>query len=65
MIDRIIFNQVQEQLRLGKSVLLLGPRQVGKTTLAGEIQFDLKINLAKAMDRLAYEKNPELLDSQV
>ena len=65
MVDRIIFKQVKEQLRLGKSVLLLGPRQVGKTTLAAEIQFDLKINLAKATDRLAYEKNPELLEAKI
>lgn len=65
MIERSIFTQIHEQLRLGKSILLLGPRQVGKTTLAGEIKFDLKVNLAKAIDRLSYEKNPELLDQKI
>jgi len=65
MINRTIFTQIKEQLSLRKSVLLLGPRQVGKTTLAGEIQFDLKINLAKASDRLIYEKNPELLADKI
>ena len=33
MIQRLIQSRIQDILSLGKSVLLLGPRQVGKTTL--------------------------------
>jgi len=33
MITRILYNDIQQQLSLGKVIVLLGPRQVGKTTL--------------------------------
>ena len=33
-------------LARGKSILLLGPRQTGKTTLLGELDADLTVSLA-------------------
>lgn len=61
----MVLREVQEQLSQDKSILLLGPRQVGKTTLAGTFQFDFKINFAKAKERLEYERNPEMLDAKI
>jgi predicted AAA+ superfamily ATPase len=37
MIPRTIQNQLKEKLFKGKATLLMGPRQVGKTTLLQEI----------------------------
>jgi uncharacterized protein len=37
MISRTIQNQIKEKLFKGKAILLMGPRQVGKTTLLQEI----------------------------
>lgn len=34
MIKRTLFNELRKQMFRGKAILLLGPRQVGKTTLA-------------------------------
>lgn len=65
MIKREILHQIQEQLKLKKSVLLLGPRQVGKTTLAASFQFQMEINLASSKERLEFEKDPDLLNKRV
>ncbi len=43
MINRILQNAIQ---RHPKSVLLLGPRQVGKSTLCGKLNPDFALNLA-------------------
>ena len=43
MIERILHNTIR---RHPKSVLLLGPRQVGKSTLCGELNPDFALNLA-------------------
>lgn len=45
-----------------KSVLLLGPRQTGKSTLIGQLEPDLKINLARESVYLQYASNPDLLE---
>ncbi len=37
MIQRRLFQSIQQQLFKGKAILLLGPRQVGKTTLIREL----------------------------
>lgn len=37
MIDRIIFDKIKNQFFTGKSIVVLGPRQVGKTTLVKEL----------------------------
>lgn len=33
MISRVLFNKLQERFHNGKAIILIGPRQVGKTTL--------------------------------
>ncbi len=44
-----------------KSLLLLGARQVGKSTLAKALQPDIAVNLAKEATFLSYAKDPEKL----
>ncbi len=56
---------LKQQVKKGKSVLLLGPRQVGKTTLCRILRFDLEINLASMSERLKFEKDPERLERLV
>lgn len=41
-----------------KSVLLLGPRQVGKSTLIESLKPDLSINLADELEMLTYSSQP-------
>ncbi|MCP4599836.1 MAG: ATP-binding protein [Proteobacteria bacterium] len=43
MIERILRNRIEKH---PKSILLLGPRQVGKSTLCNSLQPDLSVNLA-------------------
>ncbi len=54
--------------RSNKSLLLLGPRQTGKSTLIQTLQPDLSINLADEATYLAFASNPreirERLESQ-
>ena len=55
MQDRLItsrFNSIK------KSVLLIGPRQVGKTTLIDQCMPDLSINLAREDEFLAFSRDP-------
>jgi len=64
-IDRDIRDNIQAIIELKKSVLLLGPRQTGKTTLLKDIPHDLCISFIKAKHRLRYEANLELLDNEI
>ncbi|MBN7809806.1 ATP-binding protein [Algoriphagus sp. H41] len=60
--DRLIFPLIQEYLSIFPAVGLLGPRQVGKTTLVKNLKLDresLYIDLEKASDR-AKLVDPEL-----
>ncbi len=60
--DRLIFPLIQEYLSIFPAVGLLGPRQVGKTTLVKNLKLDresLYIDLEKASDR-AKLIDPEL-----
>lgn len=53
-------------LERGKSILLLGPRQTGKTTLITEqITCDIMINLMSESTRIRYEKDPALLEKEI
>lgn len=68
MISRSVGPRLQEAIAKGLSILLLGPRQTGKTTLLKVIlgSFDhLSINLMEAGERLRYEKNPSLFSQEV
>jgi len=53
------------QLKRGKSILLLGPRQVGKTTLLQTIPNDLTISLLENRTRLQFEKDPDRIAREV
>ena len=37
MIERTIKNKISDRLFKGKTIILIGPRQVGKTTLIREV----------------------------
>jgi uncharacterized protein len=65
MYNRSIEAQLKKQIKLGKSILLLGPRQVGKTTLCKKIKFDLEINFSSIKEKIKFEKDPELLEKIV
>lgn len=52
-------------LRRNKSVLLLGPRQTGKTTLLGQFQGALSLSLVRPEVRQRYEGKPSLLSGEV
>lgn len=65
MIHRLLEETLLASLTRGSSVLLLGPRQTGKTTLMQRIPADKRVNLANLHDRLRYEKNPLALLSEI
>lgn len=52
-------------LHRGKSALLLGPRQTGKTTLIEQFSADLKITLLISKIRRQYEMDPDRLIREV
>ncbi len=61
IITRLLSKPLKHHLKRGKSILLLGPRQVGKTTLLRNIKSDLLITLLRPTIRISYEKDPEKL----
>ncbi len=62
---RFLQEPLAKILERGKSVLLLGPRQTGKTTLIKHWKADKIFTLANPKDRLRYEKDPALLTSEI
>jgi predicted AAA+ superfamily ATPase len=52
-------------LERGKNILLLGPRQVGKTTILNKIPADLSLSLLDRGTRIHFEKNPEDLQRRI
>jgi predicted AAA+ superfamily ATPase len=62
MQDRLIAKWI---IKTGKSVLLLGPRQVGKSTLCQSFAPVLSINLADEELFIAYSKDPSRLKREV
>jgi predicted AAA+ superfamily ATPase len=62
---RILEKTLRHHLRRGKSVLLLGPRQTGKSTLAEKFIFDLSLSFLLPAVRQRYEKDPSLLLSEI
>ncbi len=58
MINRIIKGSL---LETKKSILLLGPRQVGKSTLMHKLNPDLEINLSDEREFLKYSSQPTAL----
>ena len=64
-IERQLEAALQALLSRGKSILLLGPRQTGKTTLINRIPVDKRLTLADPRNRLRYEKEPFALTAEV
>jgi len=64
-IERALKKPLTHQLSRGKSVLLLGPRQTGKSTLLEHIEKDHIISLVSAGTRQRYEREPSLLGGEV
>lgn len=64
-IPRTIEKSIGRALERNKSVLLLGARQTGKTTLLSRLKSGLSISFVKPEIRQRYEKNPSLLSGEV
>lgn len=65
-IPRLIEQNIRNTLLRGKSILLLGPRQTGKTTLIkNQINPDISYSFAQASTRQRYEQNPALLENEL
>jgi predicted AAA+ superfamily ATPase len=65
-ITRFIEKNILQTLERGKSVLLLGPRQTGKTTMIKHaFRPDISYSFAKASIRQRYEQNPALFESEL
>ncbi len=64
-ISRQIEKRFKSALARKKSILLLGPRQTGKTTLVKSLNTNLYINLARPDTRQLYEKDPGRLTREV
>lgn len=65
LIKRALQERLKNVLERKKSVLLLGPRQTGKTTLVKRLKTDVYINLAQPDLRQAYEKDLGRLTREV
>ena len=64
-IPRIVESRLRHALDRQKSVLLLGPRQTGKTTLVETLKPDLLLNFLRPQVRQRYERAPHLLGAEV
>jgi len=65
-IKRKILPSISHALQRGKSILLLGARQTGKTTLIHEeIKPDISYSLIQPAIRQRYEMNPSLLADEI
>jgi predicted AAA+ superfamily ATPase len=64
-IGRTVEAQLAGALARGRSVLLLGPRQTGKTTLAQRLSPDVQLNFIRPEVRQRYERSPELLGAEI
>lgn len=65
LIKRTLKGKLTQILERGKSVLLLGPRQTGKTTLISEYKADLEVTLLISKNRRQYEADPDQLIREV
>lgn len=64
-INRNIAPVLFHYLAQDRSVLLLGPRQTGKTTLIQQISADMTVSFIKPRVRLKYERDPSLLSDEI
>jgi predicted AAA+ superfamily ATPase len=64
--SRLLEPKLHATLQRGKSVLLLGPRQAGKTTLLNHAcTADLVLNLAMPKQRQQFERDPDSLSAEI
>ncbi len=64
-VKRLLEDRIRYTLDRNKSVLLLGARQTGKTTLINRFRHDLSISFMEPDIRQRYEKSPHLLKGEV
>jgi len=64
-ISRLVEKNIAKALARNKSVLLLGARQTGKTTLINRLKGDLTITFISPDVRQRYEKEPAVLKKEV
>lgn len=63
---RLLTSKLNQALNRGKSVLLLGARQTGKTTfIKHQCQYDLYYNFLLKNIRLRFEQNPDALVQEI
>ncbi len=65
LVQRTLEKKLSRILKRGKSVLLLGPRQTGKTTLINQYKANLEITLLISKIRRQYEADPDQLIREV
>jgi uncharacterized protein len=64
-ISRKIETDITSAFDRGKSIILLGPRQTGKTTLLDHFHSNWSISLVTPSVRQKYEKDPSLLFNEI
>lgn len=64
-VKRLLEDRIRHTLERNKSVLLLGARQTGKTTLARRFHSDVSISFVSPDIRQRYEKSPGILRGEV
>lgn len=64
-IKRILEDKIRHTIGRDKSVLILGARQTGKTTLTSRFESELSISFIQPDVRQRYEKSPHLLKGEV
>ena len=64
-IPRLLEKEIRHAVGRNKSVLLLGARQTGKTTLINRFDSDLSISFVEPDIRQRYERSPHLLKGEV
>lgn len=64
-IKRLLEDKIRHTLARDKSVLLLGARQTGKTTLTQQFKYDMQVSFVQPDTRQRYEKSPHLLKGEV
>lgn len=56
---------VRKAIEGGRSILLLGPRQTGKSSLLKKFDYDFQISFLDRRQRLRYERDPQVLVDEV
>ncbi len=65
LLNRAITPKIEASLQRGKSILLLGPRQTGKTTLVKQLSHDIYITLMHPNALQKYESSPEIFIREI